>query len=187
MKRSLFLALAISALAVSSGNAESFFSTEGLRYTVSVGLGTTVPVGPDAFEEDYGPNFGFMLDGGVGKEFIELTGTLDYSFFFAPTLVPNDVNIFTAFLTLKIKPLDTAVRPYILVTGGYYRYWIQDPPGPWENVLGYGGGFGVEMELDKKRRLYIEGRYIVGRTRETARKENSTTVPLRLGITWIFE
>jgi len=187
MKRSLFLALAICTAAASFSNAESFFSTEGLRYTISAGAGTTVPIDPEAFTRDYNPSFGLMLDGGVGKDIIEITGTFDYSFFLAKSSIPNDVNVLNVFLTAKIKPLDTTARPYILVTGGYYRYWIYDPPGPWENVLGYGGGFGVEMEVDKKRRVFLEGRYIAGQTRETARKVNTYTVPVRFGLTWIFQ
>jgi hypothetical protein len=55
-----------------------------------------------------------------------------------------------------------------------------------ENVLGYGGGAGVEVELDRVKRLFLDVRYVQGQTRETASKSNTETLPIRLGVTWEF-
>jgi hypothetical protein len=55
-----------------------------------------------------------------------------------------------------------------------------------ENVLGYGVGGGIEVELDKVRRLFLEGRYIEGQTRETQERANMVILPFRLGLTWEF-
>jgi hypothetical protein len=48
------------------------------------------------------------------------------------------------------------------------------------------------MELDRTRRLFVEGRYIQGRTRKNQPNVNSdmsnaTIVPFRLGVTWEFK
>jgi hypothetical protein len=105
--------------------------------------------------------------------------------------VPNDLNVFMAFLDVMYVPTKTAARPYLLVCGGYYRQWIVNLDYT-ENVLGYGGGAGLEMELDRTRRLFVEGRYIQGRTRKNQPNVNSdmsnaTIVPFRLGVTWEFK
>jgi hypothetical protein len=72
------------------------------------------------------------------------------------------------------------------VCGGYFRQWIVNLDYT-ENVLGYGGGAGVEMGIDKTRRLFLDVRYIEGQTRETQDQANTEIIPVRLGVTWEFK
>ena len=107
-------------------------------------------------------------------------------FFFANGTTPNDLNILTLFADVRYVPLTTSVRPYVLVCGGLYRTWIVDENYT-ENVLGYGAGVGVELEIGKTRMLFVEGRYVQGQTRErTELKSNTEVIPFRIGITWVF-
>lgn len=163
-----------------------------IRYNLSVALGSTLPFNPDEFSDNWDPSIGFMIDVGAARNYLELSLNLDYSFFLSNTIDPHDINILTTFVHLKIKPLDTTARPYVFVGGGFYRFWIVDLD-VYENVLGFGGGAGVEIEVDEGRYVFIEGKSVQGQTRvgETAgipnlRKANVETIPIRFGITFAF-
>jgi hypothetical protein len=88
------------------------------------------------------------------------------------------------FADFKYSPLTGAARPYLLVCGGLYRTWIVDEDYT-ESVLGFGGGAGVELKIGDTRRLFFEGRYIQGRTRErTEEAANTEVIPFRFGLVW---
>ena len=176
-----------------------------MAYVISLGLGTTVTSAPEAFTEEYTPTFGFYVDGGVRRWELELTLSFDYSFFFTDLEAPDDMNVMNLFLNLKYRPLKTTARPYVLGCAGWFRSWIVDELDPnnppqtvalevtsgndnfyEENVLGYGVGGGVEIEIDKIRRIWLEARYVEGQTRLTQNKENMALIPVRLGLTWEF-
>ncbi len=178
--------------------------TSAMSYVISFGLGTSIQTAPEAFTDEYSPSFGLYLDGGVRRWGFETTLSFDYNFFFTNRLNPEDMNIFNLFLNVKYRPFDWVASPYGLVCGGWWRSWIVDELDPAdppltvvhetergdnyyaENVLGYGFGAGVEVEMDKTRRIFFEGRYVEGMTRETENKENMVLIPLRLGLTWEF-
>src|SRR5262245_46947392 len=173
-----------------------------MTYVFSLGLGTSINSAPEAFTEEYDPSFGFYIDGGVRRWELEMTLSFDYNFFFTNLQEPDDMNVFNLFVNLKYRPLKTTARPYVLACGGWFRSWIVDELDPTnppqtviheveggdnkygENVLGYGVGGGVEIELDKTRRIFFEGRYVQGQTRETQNRENMVIIPMRLGLTW---
>ena len=187
MKRSLILTLVMSLIAVSGANAQGFFEnfSKDLRYAFSLGIGSAYPFNPNSFEANYDPSFGMMLDLGAAKQWVEASGTFDYSFFMNNGTTPDDANIMTLFMTVKVKPLKTSVRPYILVTGGWFRYWIVNLDIT-ENVIGYGGGVGIEVEIGKTRRLFLEAKHVQGQTRSTEQQANTEIIPVRFGVTWSF-
>lgn len=157
-------------------------------YYISLGIGSAINYLPDSFKDSYDPSFGLRLGGGVSRSSLQLGVTFSYNFFFsnAPTnLFPDDLNILTIFGDLKFVPVGNTVKPYLLLCGGYYRQWIVNA-GQEENVLGYGAGFGVDLELDRSRHLYLEGRYVQGQTRETEDNANTELIPFALGVTWFF-
>ena len=179
--------------------------TDRMTYVVSFGLGSSLNLDPEAFTDEYDPSFGFYLDGGVRRWGFETTLSFDYNFFFTNSPRPDDLNIFNLFVNLKYRPLSSTARPYVLGCAGWFRSWIVDPLDPAnppetfalevttgddndyeENVLGYGLGAGVEVEIDPTRRIFLEGRYIQGQTRITQNKENLVFIPVRLGLTWEF-
>jgi hypothetical protein len=179
--------------------------TNQMTYVMSLGLGSSFNLAPDAFTDEYDPSFGFYLDGGVRRWELEATLSFDFNFFFTNRPRPDDLNVFNLFLNLKYRPLNSTARPYILGCAGWFRSWIVDPLDPAdppetfaaevttgddndyeENVLGYGVGGGIEIEMDETRRIFLEGRYIQGQTRLTEKKENLTYIPIRLGLTWEF-
>jgi hypothetical protein len=184
MKRSLLAAIAITLALSPAARAQGFFSD--VAYTLNIGVGGSAIVKPDEFEQNYNPAFGLLLDVGAQKGWIEASIDFDFSFFLAEGSEPNDINIFNTFLVFKIKPLESKARPYILAGGGYYRFWIVDL-NIYENTTGYVGGAGLELEINRKQRLFIEGRYLSGRTRETPDKVNVQTIPIRVGLTWVFQ
>jgi hypothetical protein len=72
------------------------------------------------------------------------------------------------------------------VGGGYYRYWIVDLDLA-DNTLGMQAGAGVEIDISKTQRIFIDAKEVVGRTRETnALKENTYHIPVRIGLTFVF-
>jgi hypothetical protein len=174
-----FLALSTTASAQRSGSNRSF------DYFASVALGSAYPYAPESFDDGYKPGFGMMVDVGVKKSIAQLSANFDYHFFFADSPVPNDLNMFTIFAHLKVNPVESTARPYIFIGGGYVRYWVVDL-NIYENVLGYGGGAGVELEIGRTRRLFLEGKHISAQTRETEDKANTQIIPVRIGLTWIF-
>ena len=184
MKRSVLLAVALTLALTSASRAEGLFET----YSFSLGLGSAVAVEPEEFKDAYNPAFGFMLSFGAQKGLVELAVDFDYNFFMlqeTSSITPNDVNILNIFLMARIKPIKSKARPYLLLGGGYYRYWIVNE-NLVENVLGYTGGVGFEAELSKRQRIFFEVRVTQGQTRDNPSKENTVTVPGRLGLTWVF-
>jgi hypothetical protein len=168
-------------------------TTAGSKRSIilSLGLGSAMNKKPDELHDNFNPSGGGILVIGARQKGIQAALSLNYNFFMAKSTVPNDLNVFMAFLDLTYFPTKSTARPYILVCGGYYRQWIVNLDYT-ENVLGYGGGAGVEIALDKTRRLFLEGRYVQGRTRQIEPKvnsdmSNSTIIPLRLGVTWEFK
>ena len=159
----------------------------GLQYTASVGVGAGFPYNPEAFKDNWDPSFGLLLDFGVGKSLLEASASMDYNFFLSNSDMPDDVNVLALFANLKIKPISkTSVRPYLLLCGGYFRYWIVDL-GLYDNSIGFGGGAGVELEMNDEQRLFVEVKNIIGRTRGTnPTKANTEYIPIRVGITFVF-
>jgi len=162
-----------------------------LTYEFKLGLGSSHNYKSEDFHEHFSPSFGGMMSFDVRKYGASAGINLNYNFFLADGTVPNDLNIFTIFAELGYSPLKSKARPYVLVCGGYYRQWIVDLDYT-ENVLGYGAGAGMEMDIGKTRRLFLEGRYIEGQTREVqtnvnADKSNTVTIPVRLGVSWVFK
>ena len=158
------------------------------HYIVSLGIGSGVEYKPDDFKENYSPAFGAMLAFGARQHGITAAATFGYNFFLAEGVVPNDLSILTIFLDLRYSPTQSKARPYILVCGGYWRQWVVDLDYT-ENVLGYGGGAGVEVEIDRTKRLFLDARYIQGQTRTAQpdiniNKANTEIIPIRLGVTW---
>ncbi len=186
MKRHFVLALLISFLTLSAVQDAHAGFADDLKYTIAFGLGSAILIAPEGFKDGYDPSFGLILDVGAAKNIVEVSGSFDYNFYVSNGVEANDINILTMFLNLKIKPLDTTVRPYILVCGGYFRSWIVDT-GQTENVLGYGGGAGIEIAISKTQNLFIEGKYIQGRTRETEQKANTEVLPIRFGVSWSIQ
>jgi hypothetical protein len=159
----------------------------GIQYGVSIGLGTGFPVAPDQFENHWDPSFGAVLDVSAQKNLLEVSVSADYNFFLSKGLEPDDVNILTLFLNVKIKPIAKAsVRPYILLGAGYYRYWIVDV-GITDNTTGYQGGAGVEIDISKTQQLFLDVKQVVGRTRGVnLDNANTRYVPVRFGLTFLF-
>jgi hypothetical protein len=157
----------------------------------SLALGSAAIRQTDEFKSNFRPSFGGMLNVGARQHGVQADINFNYNFFLADGTVPNDLNVFMIFADLAYFPTKSGARPYVLVCGGYYRQWIVNL-NYYDNVLGYGGGAGVEMALDKTRRLFVEGRFIEGRTRKIEPKVNSdmsntVTIPFRIGVTWEFK
>jgi len=150
----------------------------------SLGLGSAVNYQPDSFADNYDPSLGVLVSGGARRGPFILAASFDYNFFFASGTTPNDLNVLMMFADFKYTPFSGEARPYLLVCGGLYRTWIVDEDYT-EMVLGYGGGAGVEINIGETRRLFLEGRYIQGQTRErTEEKANTEVIPFRFGVTW---
>jgi opacity protein-like surface antigen len=159
----------------------------GLSYGASIGIGTGFPVSPSEFETDHDPSFGGIIDFQARWKWLAATASADYNFFIANGLEPNDVNILALFLNLRLSPLTKgSLRPYVMAGGGYYRYWIVDLNFT-ENTTGWQFGAGVDIAISKSQTLFIDAKYLEGRTRETNdTKENTVHVPVRLGLTFHF-
>jgi hypothetical protein len=175
-----------------------------MMYSLSLGLGTALPQDPPAFPDEYDASFNFLFDFGVRRWNFDASLSFDYNFFFTTLQEPDDMNILMIFLNLKYLFLKSGARPYAVVCGGYFRSWIVDDLDPnnppqtvayevqggdnqyTENVLGYGGGGGVEIEIDRVRRIFFDVRYIEGQTRQTQNHANMVITPARLGLTWVF-
>lgn len=185
MKRTAILLSAVIMLITTP--ALSARKSSAIQLSTSIGLGTGFPLAPDVFESSYEPSFGAVLDFEVQKSMVGISIAADYNFFISNGLEPNDANILTMFVNLKIKPIAKAsVRPYILIGGGYFRYWIVDLNFA-ENTTGYQGGAGVELDISKTQRLFIDVKQVVGRTRQTnAEGENTSYIPIRIGMTFLF-
>lgn len=185
MKRIIPVFLALMVLVPVTGVS----ATRDKQYQVStsIGIGTGFPIESDAFESNYDPSFGVVLDVAVRRSLLEVSTSFDYNFFMSNGLEPDDINILSIFLNLKIKPGGkSSVRPYILVGGGYFRSWIVDVKIV-ENTTGYQGGVGIELDISKKQALFIDAKQVIGRTRETsAQKSNTTYIGVRAGMTFLF-
>lgn len=186
MKHSVILLLVV-LLAASAPSVTHGANKGGLQYAASVGIGAAFPYNPEHFKDNWDPSFGLLLDFGVGKSLLEASVSMDYNFFLSNSEFPNDVNVLALFGNVKIKPISkTSVRPYILLCGGYFRYWIVDVD-LYENAIGFGGGAGVELEMNDEQRLFIEVKNIIGRTRDTnPTRANTEYIPIRVGITFVF-
>ena len=158
-----------------------------IQYGASIGIGTGIPISPDEFESDYDPSFGGILDFQAQWKFLAATASANYNFFIANGLEPVDANILTLFLNLKLSPMTKgSLRPYLLVGGGFFRYWVVDLKFA-ENTTGWQFGGGVDIDISKSQRLFIDAKYVEGRTRETnAEKANTVYVPIRVGLTFLF-
>lgn len=190
MKRILILLL-LSAVVVSIA-APSHSATrkkKGFVFSTSIGLGVGFPVSPDGFDTNWDPSFGAVLDVAVQRSLLELSGSFDYNFFLSNGIEPDDANALTIFLNLKIKPIaKTSVHPYLLIGGGYYRYWRVDA-NVTENTTGYQGGAGVELDMSKTQRLFIDAKQVIGRTRSlhvNSTGENTSHIAVRVGLTFVF-
>jgi hypothetical protein len=175
---------------VGSRHRRHMTAKQQMSYIISIGLGSAINSKPDSFHNGFNPSLGMLLSAGVRDWGLTLTGTFDYNFFLssgAVSITPDDLNILMLFADVKYVPLATTAHPYLLVCGGLYRTWIVNTRYT-ESVLGYGGGAGVEVEIDKTRRLWAEGRYVEGRTRQkTEKMANTIVIPFRVGISWEFK
>ncbi|MHC4294743.1 MAG: outer membrane beta-barrel protein [Planctomycetota bacterium] len=158
-----------------------------ISYGASIGIGTGIPVNPAEFEDNYDPSFGGILDFQAHWKWFAASASIDYNFFIANGLEPNDANILTAFLNARVSPTTKgSLRPYLLVGGGLFRYWIVDLQFS-ENTTGWQFGLGVDIEISRSQTLFIDAKYVEGRTRETnADAANTVFVPIRLGLTFHF-
>jgi hypothetical protein len=174
------------------------------KYTFSLGLGTALNEEPPAFPDEYDPSFNFLMDFGARRWGFDASLSFDYNFFFTTLQEPDDMNVLMLFLNLKYFILKSTARPYVVVSGGWFRSWIVDDLDPnnppqtvahevesgdnqyTENVLGYGAGGGVEIEIDRVRRIFFDMRYVEGQTRETQNQANMVLIPMRIGLTWEF-
>jgi len=170
-----------------AGPAAAADNDGGIEFSASVGLGTGFPWEPDDFADDWDPSFGGMLEVAARKSLVELSVSFDYNFFLSTGLQPDDANIVTVFGNIKIKPIaSSSVHPYILVGGGYYRYWIVDLDLS-ENTLGVQAGAGVEIDIGESQRIFFDAKEVMGRTRETNNlRENTYHIPVRIGLTFVF-
>jgi len=160
-------------------------------FLISLGIGGGVNLAPDDFKDNYNPSLGGALSFGVRRARFTAAATFGYNFFLAQNsspeqLNPDDMSILTIFGDLRYSILTSSFRPYVLVCGGYYRQWVVDTNYT-ENVLGYGGGGGLEMSMGPTRNLFIDARYIQGQTRKTLEAANTEIIPIRLGISWVFK
>lgn len=160
---------------------------KSIQYSTSIGIGTGIPISPSEFESDYDPSFGLILDFETQWKVVGLSASADYNFFLSNGLEPNDANILTLFLNLKLKPLAKGgLRPYILAGAGYFRYWVVDL-NLTDNTTGWQFGAGVEIDISRSQRLFIDAKYVEGRTRDTNPEDaNTVYVPVRLGLTFLF-
>jgi hypothetical protein len=157
-------------------------------YIISLGIGSGVEYKPEEFADNYSPAFGLTLAAGARQHGITLAANFGYNFFLANGTVPNDLSILAMFVDVRFTPMRSKARPYLVVCGGYWRQWIVDLDYT-EGVLGFGGGGGVEIELDRTKRLFIDVRYIEGQTRKfqeavNESASNTVIIPARLGVTW---
>lgn len=161
-----------------------------MTYVVSFGIGSGIEYKPDEFADNYSPLLGGTLAFGVRQYGVTAAANIGYNFFLANGTVPNDLNILTFMLDLRYAPTHSKARPYIVVCAGYWKQWVVDLDYT-EKVLGYGGGAGLELEIDRVKRLFLDVRYIQGQTREiepgiNVDASNTEIIPMRLGLTWEF-
>jgi hypothetical protein len=184
----LFSTLVVSVICIAPpAGAASASKDQKVQYAASIGIGTGIPISPDEFTNDFDPSFGLVLDVEASKWWMALSASAGYNFFFSNGLEPNDANILALFLNLKIKPLSkSSLRPYLLVGGGYFRYWVVNLDLT-DNTTGWQYGGGAEMDIGKRQRLFIDAKYVEGRTRETnAGRANTVYVPIRVGLMFVF-
>jgi hypothetical protein len=160
-------------------------SNESQRsYIIQLGIGSGIELEPDEIKDNFSPLFGLMLAFGARQHGFTAALNMGYNFCLAEGTVPNDLNILTIFADIRYTPLRSKARPYLVVCGGYWRQWIVNLDYT-EGVLGYGGGAGVEIEIDRVKRLFFDVRYVQGQTRETEPSHaNTELVPMRVGVTW---
>jgi hypothetical protein len=185
MKRILIIAAALAFLITTPGLTAT--RANSYQFSTSIGLGGGIPYEPDEFDEHWDPSFGAIVDVAVQRSMLELSVAFDYNFFFSNGQEPNDANVLTAFLNLKIKPLSkSSVRPYLLLGGGYYRFWIVDAEIK-DNTTGYQGGAGVELDISKTQRLFIDMKQVFGRTRGiNLENANTSHIAARVGLTFLY-
>lgn len=152
-------------------------------YIIQLGIGSGIELGPEEIKDNFSPLFGAMLAFGARQYGFTAAVNMGFNFFLAEGTVPNDLNILTIFADIRYSPTRSKARPYLVVCGGYWRQWIVDLDYT-ENVLGFGGGAGLEIEIDRVKRLFFDVRYIEGQTRGTELEENTELLPMRLGVTW---
>lgn len=159
-------------------------NAETLAYSISLGLGSARTVETDLFRKRFDPSLGLLFGVGVKKSMFEVSGSFDYNFFVSANVQqPYDINVLMLFLNLKVSPLTGTVRPYVTGGGGLYSTWVVDLELD-ENVIGYHVGGGLEFVVDRVRHIFLEGRWVQGRTRKTEAKANTEIIPVRLGISW---
>ena len=185
MKRFFILLSSLTVLITSP--ALSARKSGGIQYGASIGIGTGIPVSPNDFETNFDPSFGGLVDFQAIWKWAAATASADYNFFISNGLEPNDANVLTLFLNLKLSPASKgSIRPYLLAGGGYFRYWIVDLNFT-ENTTGWQFGGGVDMVVGRTQTLFIDAKYVEGRTRESNSEAGNTVfVPIRVGLTFQF-
>lgn len=187
MRRCTMMFVLVIALLVPIANAQTSSDSEdsGIAYSITFAVGSAQSQEPDNFRKGFDPSFGTLLGVGATKSMFELSVSFDYNFFLSATNDPYDVNVFMTFLNLKISPLKTTARPYLIAGAGLYSTWIVDLDLD-ENVGGFHAGAGLEFVIDKVRHLFLEGRYVQGQTRKTEEKANTEIITGRLGVSWFI-
>jgi hypothetical protein len=182
-------AAAIDTVAAATRNRRRHTPTNQRTFVLSLGLGAGLNYKPQEFKDDFSPSFGGVLAFGVRQYGFTAGVNIGYNFYLSQNssqaAIPNDLNILTIFGEIKYGPTHNIARPYLVVCGGYFRQWVVNLDYT-ENVLGYGGGAGVDVEIDRVRRLFFDARYIEGQTRKTPEQANTAIIPFRLGISWEF-
>jgi hypothetical protein len=157
-------------------------------FIIYLGIGSGLEYKPDVMADNYSPLLGGTLGFGVRQYGITLAANFGYNFFLANGTVPNDLNILTMFVDVRYTPFHTKARPYVVACGGYWRQWVVDLDYT-DSVLGFGGGVGVDVEVDRTKRLFVDVRYLQGQTRElqpgiNEDQANTEIIPMRLGLLW---
>ena len=173
------------------------------RPRIQVNGSLAVPTSREAFADDYSLGFG----GGIGvvlpvSPSFNVSGTVDFTTFeldadsyiasrgiMPASLAGGEISVLYVAGNLKwnvLLPPESSVRPYILLGGGYFRLATDDIILPisttiikTEHVVGWHGGWGIDLTLGSAISLFFDALYIVGLTQQA-----TGYVPVRVGLTF---
>ncbi|MEE9271123.1 MAG: hypothetical protein V3V49_12780 [Candidatus Krumholzibacteria bacterium] len=174
------------------------------RPRIQVNGSLAIPIRREAFADDYSLGFG----GGIGfvlpvSPSFNVSGTVDFTTFeldadsyISSRQIPppasiagGEISVLYVAGNLKwnvLSPQESSVRPYILLGGGYFRLATDDIVIPTsttiiktEHVVGWHGGWGIDLALGSAISLFFDALYIVGLTQKA-----TGYVPVRVGLTF---